>query len=113
MHSDAKNVKHITDADLESTNTPSYEQGKSNQNNNFQFLFQILTSLILLDSLLQEAWTIVAIYDENSRLLLIAGTMMTLRPRGGLLNSKKITGTQDYVPTCNKDTTGIIVMFLI
>ena len=38
---------------------------------------------------------------------------MTLRPRGGLLNSKKITGTQDYVPTCNKDTTGIIVMFLI
>ena len=40
----------------------------------------------------------------------IVGTRATLRPRGGILNSKKMTGTQDYEPTCNKDTTGIGVL---
>ena len=31
---------------------------------------------------------------------------MTLRPRGGLLNAKKIDASREDVPTCNKDTTG-------
>ena len=34
------------------------------------------------------------------------GTKMILRPRGGLLNAKKIDATQEYIPPCNKDTTG-------
>ena len=31
---------------------------------------------------------------------------MTLRSRGGILNSKKINTSQEFVPDCNKDTTG-------
>ena len=79
MHSEAKKMKHIEDADLESTNTPSYEQGDA----------------INCDGAVLP-----------SKPMIILGTLMTLRPRGGLLNAKKLTGSQDYEPTCNKDTTG-------
>ena len=79
MHSEAKKMKHIEDADLESTNTPSYEQGDT-----IKYDGAVLTS----------------------KPLIISGTLMTLRPREGLLNVKKLTRSQDYEPTCNKDTTG-------
>ena len=36
----------------------------------------------------------------------LTGTKMTLRSRGGILNSKKINTSQEFVPDCNKDTTG-------
>ena len=35
----------------------------------------------------------------------LLGTKMTLRPRG-LLNAKKLTGSQVTEPTCNKETVG-------
>ena len=79
MHSEAKKMKHVEDADLESTNTPSYEQGDT-----------IKCDIVVL----------------FSNPVTISGTMMTLRPRGGLLNTKKLTGSQDFEPSCNKDTTG-------
>ena len=35
--------------------------------------------------------------------------MRTLRPRGGIFNAKKMSGAQDFIPSCNKDTTGLFL----
>ena len=37
---------------------------------------------------------------------------MTLRPKGAL-NAKKITGGQESSPSCNKETVGNTLIFLI
>ena len=63
LHIKAKQKRQTKDADIESNNTPVYEQG----------------------------------------------TKMTLRPRDGLLNPRKMDATQEYVPPCNKDTTGSLM----
>ena len=37
----------------------------------------------------------------------IIGTKMALRSKGGVLNSKQIDTSQEFIPDCNKDTTGM------
>ena len=32
---------------------------------------------------------------------------MALRSKGGVLNSKQIDASQEFIPVCNKDTTGM------
>ena len=80
LHIKAKQKRQTKDADIESNNTPVYEQGQH------------------------------YITKEYLRIWInITGTKMTLRPRDGLLNPRKMDATQEYVPPCNKDTTGSLM----
>ena len=37
----------------------------------------------------------------------IIAIKMALRSKGGVLNSKQIDASQEFIPDCNKDTTGM------